>query len=57
MFVHSDAGQLSQIAALIETKQLRPYIIGTPALADAAKAHEQSEAGHVRGKIVLRVSE
>ncbi len=57
MFVHADAGQLGQIAALIESKQVRPYISGTPALADAAKAHEQSEAGHVRGKIVLQVSE
>jgi NADPH:quinone reductase-like Zn-dependent oxidoreductase len=56
MFVHSDAGQLSQIAAMIEAKKLRPYISSTPALADAAKAHEQSEAGHVRGKIVLQVS-
>ncbi len=57
VFVHADAGQLSQIAALIETKQLRSYISGTPPLAEAASAHEQSEAGHVRGKIVLQVSE
>ncbi len=57
MFVHADTGQLSQIAALIEAKQLRPYISGSPQLADAAKAHELSEAGHVRGKIVLQVSE
>jgi NADPH:quinone reductase-like Zn-dependent oxidoreductase len=56
MFVHADAGQLSQIAALVETKQLRPYISNTPPLADAARAHEQSEAGHVRGKIVLQVN-
>jgi NADPH:quinone reductase-like Zn-dependent oxidoreductase len=57
MFVRADAGQLGQIAALVEAKQVRPYIASTPALADAAKAHEQSETGHVRGKIVLRVSE
>lgn len=57
VFVHANAGQLSQIAALIEAKQLRPYISGTPQLADAARAHELSEAGHVRGKIVLQVSE
>lgn len=57
MFVHADAGQLSKIAALVEAKQLRPYIGSTPQLTEAAKAHEQSETGHVRGKIVLRVSE
>jgi NADPH:quinone reductase-like Zn-dependent oxidoreductase len=55
--VHADAGQLGQIAALIEAKQVRPYISGTLPLTEAAKAHEQGESGHGRGKMVLRVAE
>lgn len=57
MFVHADAGQLSQIAALADARQIRPYISKIMALAEAVKAHEESESGHVRGKLVLQVSE
>lgn len=57
IMVHPDAGQLSQIAALVEAKEVRPYISSTITLAEAARAHELSQDGHVRGKLVLRVSE
>jgi NADPH:quinone reductase-like Zn-dependent oxidoreductase len=55
ILVHPDAAQLSQIAALINDEKLKPAVATTLPLAEAAKAHELSEAGHVRGKIVLRV--
>lgn len=57
ILVHPDAGQLSQIAALVEAKEVRPYIYSTISLAEAVKAHELSQGGHVRGKLVLRVGE
>ncbi len=55
VMVHPDAAQLTQIAALIDTGKLKPAVTTTLPLAEAARAHELSEAGHVRGKIVLQV--
>lgn len=43
-------------AALAVQGRLTVPVVETFALADAAKAHELSEAGHVRGKLVIRVS-
>ena len=57
MFVHPDAGQLVQIGDLVASGELRPLISQIFPLQDAAKAHELSQLGHVRGKIVLRVRE
>ncbi|GII58263.1 oxidoreductase [Planotetraspora thailandica] len=48
---------LEKAARLFEEGRLTVTIDSEFALADAAKAHERSESGHVRGKIVLRVSE
>jgi NADPH:quinone reductase-like Zn-dependent oxidoreductase len=45
---------LSQIAELVDKGILKPQVTKLP-LAEARKAHELSEAGHVRGKIVLSV--
>ena len=53
--VHPDANQLAQIAALIDVGDLKPLIQSVLPLAEAARAHELSQAGHVRGKIVLNV--
>jgi NADPH:quinone reductase-like Zn-dependent oxidoreductase len=47
---------LRELAALAESGDLDPQVGRTFALADAARAHELSETGHGRGRIVLRVS-
>jgi NADPH:quinone reductase-like Zn-dependent oxidoreductase len=53
--VHRDTVQLTQIAALIDSGDLKPAVTTMLPLAGAAEAHELSETGHVRGKIVLQV--
>ncbi|WP_223189757.1 zinc-binding dehydrogenase [Nonomuraea terrae] len=55
--VHSNGAQLGELADLIESGQVKVGIDSVYPLADAAKAHERGEAGHVQGKIVLRVVE
>jgi NADPH:quinone reductase-like Zn-dependent oxidoreductase len=57
VLVHPDAGQLARLAELIDAKALIPVIRSTLPLTEAAKAHELSQSGRVRGKLVLRVSE
>ncbi len=47
--------QLQQMAALIDTGKLKPVISKTFPLQEAAQAHRESEKGHTRGKIVLKV--
>jgi NADPH:quinone reductase-like Zn-dependent oxidoreductase len=46
---------LNRIAELVDAGALKPQVNKVLPLAEARKAHELSEAGHVRGKIVLRV--
>jgi NADPH:quinone reductase-like Zn-dependent oxidoreductase len=48
--------QLSRIADLIAGEQVRVEIADTFPLSEVARAHELSESGHTRGKIVLTVS-
>jgi NADPH:quinone reductase-like Zn-dependent oxidoreductase len=55
VMVHPDAAQLTQIAALIDAGNLKPVVARILPLAEAAQAHELSQTGHVRGKIVLQV--
>jgi NADPH:quinone reductase-like Zn-dependent oxidoreductase len=47
--------QLTRIAALVADGAVRVEIAHTFSLEEARKAHELSEAGHTRGKIVLSV--
>ncbi len=47
--------QLNQLAKLIDEGKLKPVIAKVMPLAQAAEAQKESEAGHVRGKIVLEV--
>jgi NADPH2:quinone reductase len=44
---------LRRCAALVEDGRLKPQVSTVLPLADAAKAHQRIEAGHVQGKIVL----
>ena len=55
VFVSPNARQLDFIAGLIDEGHVRTNVTEVLPLADAARAHELSETGHVRGKIVLKV--
>lgn len=50
------ADDLQQLKELIESGQVRVVIDQVFPLEQAAQAHEVSEAGHARGKLVLRVT-
>lgn len=54
--VHSDGRQMGELAALLEQGALRVGIDGVFPLAEAAKAHERAERGHIQGKIILDVA-
>ena len=45
---------LGRIAELVDKRVLKPIVTEILPLGEARRAHELSEAGHVRGKIVLR---
>jgi NADPH:quinone reductase-like Zn-dependent oxidoreductase len=48
---------LGQIAELIESKKIKPQVGAVFPLAQAKQAHELSQTGHGRGRIVLRVGD
>ena len=47
---------MAQIAELIDSGAVIPVVETILPLAEARRAQELSQAGHVRGKIVLRVA-
>jgi NADPH:quinone reductase-like Zn-dependent oxidoreductase len=49
--------QLTEIGRLIDEGKVRPVVSATYPLTDVRRAHEHLEQGHVRGKIVLVVTE
>ncbi|MEV4098230.1 NADP-dependent oxidoreductase [Streptosporangium saharense] len=53
--VHSDGRQMAELARLIDAGHVRVGIDSVFPLADASKAHERAEQGHIQGKIVLQV--
>ena len=55
VFVQPNAGQLGEIAALIDSGHVRPVIEKVYPLPEAAEAHRSNQKGHTRGKLVLRV--
>lgn len=48
-------GDLEKINALIDAGKLRPVIAKVYPLEQIAEAHRQSEKGHVRGKLVIKI--
>jgi len=54
---HPSGAQLAEIAKMIDSGQLAPIIDRILPLCEARRAHELSQSGHVRGKIVLRVKD
>jgi NADPH:quinone reductase-like Zn-dependent oxidoreductase len=57
VIARADSRQLTQIAELIEAGDVMPVVETVLPLAEARRAHEMSQTGHVRGKIVLKVRE
>ncbi len=55
VFVQPNAGQLTEIAGLVDTGKLKVVVETVLPLSDARRAQELSQAGHTRGKIVLRI--
>jgi NADPH:quinone reductase-like Zn-dependent oxidoreductase len=55
ILVEPDAGQLAQIARLVDAGTLQPVVSHRLPLTQVADAHGQSETGRTRGKIVLEV--
>jgi NADPH:quinone reductase-like Zn-dependent oxidoreductase len=53
MLVEADHAGMTAIADLVTAGKLRPVIAATFPLAQAAKAHELGDSGHVAGKLVL----
>jgi NADPH:quinone reductase-like Zn-dependent oxidoreductase len=55
ILVRPNGKDLAYLCQLADEGKLRPTVSLTLLLARAAEAHEASEAGHTRGKIVLEV--
>ena len=53
MLCEADRAGMIAVADLVESGKLRPVIAGAFPLAEAAKAHEIGDGGHVAGKLVL----
>jgi len=53
---HASSSDLAEIAKLIDDGKVKPVVETVLPLADARLAHELSETGHARGKIVLKVA-
>jgi len=50
-------GELEKISALIEAGKIRPVVEKVFSLEQIAEGHRLSEAGHVRGKLAIRIRE
>jgi NADPH:quinone reductase-like Zn-dependent oxidoreductase len=55
MMAQANPADLTEIASLIDAGTVKPVVSKVLPLAEARQAHELLEAGHTRGKIVLRV--
>lgn len=55
MWVHQEGADLAYLGQLADQGRLKPEIARTFPLEKAREAHELSERGHVRGKIVLEI--
>ncbi|NHC33373.1 NADP-dependent oxidoreductase [Scytonema millei] len=53
--VQPNAAQLAEITTLIDSGQVKPHVETILPLSEAAQAHQLSQSGRTRGKIVLRV--
>jgi D-arabinose 1-dehydrogenase-like Zn-dependent alcohol dehydrogenase len=56
MLTQPNGAQLAEIAAFFDTGVVKPVVSTILDLSEAARAHTLAGSGHVRGKIVLRIS-
>jgi NADPH:quinone reductase-like Zn-dependent oxidoreductase len=54
---HPDGNELAEITKLIESGKIKPVVGQVMPLTDAAKASQQAETHHTRGKIVLAIAD
>lgn len=57
LMAHPDATALEELAKLIEAGKVTPIVSQTFPLAEVAKAHQQVETRHTRGKVVLKIAD
>ena len=57
LMAHPEASVLAEVTKLVDQKKIIPTVSQILPLSDAAKAHQQIETKHTRGKIVLRVAD
>ncbi len=57
VFSHPDANELAEITKLINAGKIKPVVSQVLPLTETAKADEQAETHHTRGKIVLKIAE
>lgn len=55
--VQPNAAQLSEIAELIDSGKVKPFVETVLPLSEARQAHEMSQSGRTRGKIVLQIAD
>ena len=55
MMVRSNGDDMKQIAALLESGEIRPHISGKYTFNDLPEAHRQLETGKTQGKVVIEV--
>jgi NADPH:quinone reductase-like Zn-dependent oxidoreductase len=53
--VANNGDELAQIGKLIDEKKIKVFVSETFPLADADKAEAKADAGHARGKVVLKI--
>ena len=56
-FVQANPEQLSKISNLIDSGNIKVEVDSVFQLEDVTQAHEKSESGHTRGKIVIQIQE
>lgn len=56
ILVRPNGAQLAEISSLAEAGHVRPTIAAEFPLEEVNRAFELSQSGHVRGKVVLRVT-
>lgn len=56
VFVQPSSAQLTELAELVDSGKLKPVVETVLPLSEARRAHELSQTGHTRGKIVLEVT-
>jgi NADPH:quinone reductase-like Zn-dependent oxidoreductase len=54
---HPNSGQLAEITKLIDAGKIKPIVSQVLPLMEAAKADQQAETHHTRGKIVLKIAD